>query len=50
METPLVSIITPAYNSSATILETYNSIKNHTFSNWEWIVVNDCSTDNTIML
>lgn len=45
---PLVSIITPAYNSSATILETYNSIKNQTFSNWKWIVVNDCFTDNTI--
>ena len=42
-----VSIITPAYNASATLKETYLSIKNQTFANWEWIVINDCSKDNT---
>lgn len=42
-----VSIITPAYNCKKTILETYESIKNQSFSNWEWIVVEDCSTDGS---
>lgn len=45
-----VCIITPAYNASNTIEETYESIKNQTFSNWEWIVVNDKSKDNTLEL
>ncbi len=44
----LVSIITPVFNSSKTIEETYLSIQSQTYSNWEWIVVNDCSTDNTL--
>lgn len=42
-----VSIITPSFNCSKTILETYESIKKQTFSNWEWIVVDDCSTDGS---
>ncbi|MCD9522774.1 glycosyltransferase [Photobacterium carnosum] len=44
----LVSIITPAFNCSNTILETYNSIKNQSYSNWEWLITDDCSSDNTI--
>lgn len=44
---PLVSVITPAFNCEKTIIETYNSIKNQTCSSWEWIVVDDCSKDNT---
>lgn len=47
MEKPIVSIITPAYNCASTIKETYLSIKAQTFSSWEWIVIEDCSKDNT---
>lgn len=43
----LVSIITPAYNASKYIIDTYNSIKNQTYNNWEWLVIDDNSTDNT---
>lgn len=43
----LVSIITPAYNSEKYIEETYRSIKNQTYENWEWLVIDDCSKDNT---
>lgn len=44
---PIISIITPAYKCKSTILETYESIKAQTFSSWEWIVVEDCSGDDT---
>ncbi|TMO69955.1 glycosyltransferase family 2 protein [Pseudoalteromonas aurantia] len=45
-----VSIITPAYNSERYILNTYESIKNQTYTDWEWLVTDDCSTDNTLSL
>lgn len=43
----LVSIITPAFNCSDTILATYNSINRQCHSNWEWLVTDDCSNDST---
>ena len=43
----LVSIITPSFNSEKFISETIASVKNQTYSNWEWIVVDDGSSDNT---
>lgn len=43
----LVSIITPSYNSEKHIAETIKSVQNQTFSNWEMIIVDDDSTDNT---
>lgn len=48
--TPLVSIVMPAYNSAAYIETTLNSVLNQTFDDWELLVVNDCSTDNTAEL
>ena len=44
----LVSIITPCYNSEKYISETYHSIKNQKYSNWEWLIVDDCSNDNSV--
>ena len=43
----LVSIITPSYNSAKYIAETIKSVQNQTYSNWEMIIVDDCSSDNT---
>ena len=40
-----ISIITPAYNPGPLILETFRSLKNQTYQNFEWIIVNDCSND-----
>lgn len=43
----LISIITPAYNCRDTIEDTYKSILAQTYLLWEWIVVDDCSTDGS---
>lgn len=43
----LVSIITPAYNSAKFIAETIQSVQNQTFQNWEMIIVDDGSSDET---
>ena len=44
----LVSIIMPSYNSDQFIEETIKSIFAQTYENWELILVDDCSTDNSI--
>ncbi|WP_100610463.1 glycosyltransferase family 2 protein [Confluentibacter lentus] len=46
----LVSIITPMFNSEAYISETINSIINQTYPNWELLLIDDCSTDNTFII
>lgn len=40
----LASIFTSAYNTGEKIYKTYESLKNQTYENWEWVIVND-STD-----
>lgn len=43
----LVSIIIPVYNASRFLEETINSIQEQTYSNWEAIFIDDCSSDNS---
>ena len=43
----LISIITPTYNCAQFIGETIKSVINQTYTNWEMIIVDDASNDNT---
>lgn len=44
---PLVSILTLVYNHRAFIEQTIDSVVTQTFQNWEWIILDDGSTDGT---
>ncbi|KAF0815858.1 MULTISPECIES: glycosyltransferase family 2 protein [unclassified Cytobacillus] len=44
----LVSIITPTYNSSNYICSALQSVMTQTFQNWELIIIDDCSYDDTL--
>jgi glycosyltransferase involved in cell wall biosynthesis len=50
MKTSLVSIIIPTFNSEKFILEAIQSVQNQTYENWELILVDDCSSDNTVAI
>jgi glycosyltransferase involved in cell wall biosynthesis len=47
-KSPLISIITPTYNSELYISKTIESIINQTYKNWELLITDDFSSDNTI--
>ena len=44
---PLISIIIPTYNRAEIIPRTLDSVRNQDYQNWECIIVDDHSTDNT---
>lgn len=46
----LISIVVPAYNVEEYLRKCIHSIKNQTYGNWEAIIVNDGSTDNTVQV
>lgn len=47
-DTVRVSIIMPAYNSAAYIRQTVESVQKQTFTQWELIIIDDGSTDNSL--
>jgi len=44
---PLVSVYTPTFNSSVYLEEAYRSLTEQTYRNWEWVLVDDGSSDDT---
>ncbi len=47
MNAPKVTILTPSYNRAHTLPRVFESLQNQTFKNFEWLVIDDGSTDNT---
>lgn len=48
MNNDLISIIVPVYNAERFLDDTINTVLNQTYSNFELILINDCSTDNSV--
>ena len=47
---PLVTVITPAYNAEKFIVEAIDSVLNQTYKEFEYIIIDDCSTDKTLKI
>ena len=47
---PIVSIVTPVFNAQGYLQSTYHSILNQDMTSWEWICVDDCSTDGSLSM
>ena len=45
---PLVTVVTPVYNAEKYLAECIESVLAQTYENWEYVVVNNCSTDRSL--
>jgi teichuronic acid biosynthesis glycosyltransferase TuaG len=44
---PLISIVTPVYNAAPLLQQTLHAVRSQTMTDWEWIFVDDCSSDGS---
>jgi glycosyltransferase involved in cell wall biosynthesis len=47
---PFVSVVTPVYNGEKYLAECIESVLAQTYYNWEYVIVNNCSTDETLRI
>ncbi len=47
---PLVSVLTPVYNHGAFLSEAIESVLRQPYDHWEYVIVNNCSTDETLAI
>jgi glycosyltransferase involved in cell wall biosynthesis len=47
---PFISIVTPVFNGEEFIAECIDSVLQQDYDNWEYVIVNNCSTDDTLSI
>jgi len=47
-DAPLVSVVTPVYNGAEFLPQCIESVLAQTYRNWDFTIVNNCSTDDTL--
>lgn len=49
-QVPLVSFVTPFYNTEQYLEECIESVLRQTYGNWEYVLLNNCSTDKSVQI
>ncbi len=50
MNKPQITVVTPAYNAAAHLHKLYQCMCSQTYAAWQWVIVDDASTDDTASL
>src|SRR5208282_1176861 len=50
VETDLVSVVTPVYNGESYLRECIESVLGQTYQAWRYVIVNNCSTDDSLAI
>jgi glycosyltransferase involved in cell wall biosynthesis len=47
---PFVNVVTPVYNGEKYLSECIESVLSQTYENWEYVIVNNCSSDRSLKI